>query len=454
MANKPRIFTWSADHSGGPLAERFQEEGHGGGLVLIHPAFRNGKFESPKTPEEIKQNREKVDYLNKNFTGVVKKTWADGAMRTITKKDFCIFDQIFGAQYGEALYKRGVPVLGGSKVGFVLETERQKTLALLKKLGFDIPPQQTFGPGSSKRGIEFLKNNKDDTLWVFKSDNPKCLTCVAHENNDELIQKLEAESALVDSDGFILQEKKDGIELAVETWYSNGRAILSNVDIEAKKKYNEMSEVQTGCAFSLTWTIPINHPLRERVNGPLDDFAKKYIGTGLLDLGVIYSPHDEKMWVLECCGSRFAYNAIYGLMAKCQMPLGEFFIKYLKGEFKADIGEKIFGNEFAGSLRVFNDGNSPDQRIMIPEELRHNFWIWDCNRQKGNLVTTGTEYGEALGIITAIGENPESAMAKVRQNYYKLYMPTKFARSDYDEDDELGLPLARYHAMRTTKLIE
>jgi len=450
---RPNLYVWTSDHSGLELAKRFRDEGHGGGLVLIHPTRKNGKLEAPKTPEEVKQNAEKVKYLNKNGNGIVKKMWADEAMKQITRRDFCIFDQIYGPQFGDALFKRNIPVLGGSKVGFTMEKERQKTLSLFKKWGYDIPPQHSFGPGSSQKAIQFLKSSKDKTLFVFKSDNPSCLTCVAYESNDEIIQKLEAEKVIVDSDGFILQEKKDGIEFAVETWYYNGKPILAVVDIETKKKYNEMSEVQTGCASGITWNIPVNHPLRKQLNGPFDNFAKTHIGTGLMDVSVIHDPHEKKNWVLEPCGSRFAYNEFPAMMRKCSLPWGEFFIKYLRGEFKEDIGEKIFGTEIAASLRLFNDGNAPDQRIAIPDEFRQNYYLWDCHVKSGDLMSTGGEFGDSLGIIMDVGENPEAAMAKVRQNYFKIYMPTKFARDDFDEDDSPYLPLSRYHAMRSLKLI-
>ena len=455
MAKKPNIYVVSADHSGLCLAKRFQDEGHGGALVLIRPERRKGKLIVPKTAEEKKENQERLDYLTQNGNGVVRKMWIDEALKVITRQDKVIFDQIYGWNYGEALFKRGVPVLGGAKIGYTLETERLQTLNLLKRLGFDIPPYKNFGPGSSKRGIDFLKAAKDKTLYAFKSDNPCVETSVAHESNDELIQKLTAEHKEIDTDGFLLQEKKKGIELAVETWYYRGRPIMANVDLEAKKLYNEHDDVQTGCAMTLTWAIPVNHPLRERLNKPFDEFVRKHIGTGLMDVGVIYDPHEDKMWVLECCGNRFAYNAFYNLMALCQnqMLLGEFFVKYLSGDLRGDIGEKVFGNEVAGSVRVFNHKNAKDQHIAFPKELAQNYWIWDCHKKGGDLLTTGGEYGDSVGIVTATGENPQGAMAKVRDYYTKLYIPKKYARPDYDEDDEINLPIARYEALKAAKML-
>lgn len=454
MSKKKNIFVWSADHSGIPLMERFQEEGHGGGVVLIPPDRREGKLIIPKTAEDKKKNQERMDYLNKNGNGVVKKIWAQDALKFITRQDLNIWDQIYGFQYAEALFKRGVPVLNGAKVGYTIETERLKTLNLLKKMGYDIPPYKSFGPGSSKRAIDFLKNVKDNILYVFKSDNPAVETYVAHENNDEIVMKLTAEHKEIDADGFLLQEKKPGVEMAVETWYYRGRPIMANIDLEAKKMYNRRDEPQCGCAFGLTWVIPVKHPLRLRLNGPMDEFVRQHIGTGLMDISIIYDPHDNKYWVLECCGARFAYNAFYALMALLQMPAGEFFIKYLSGEFRGDIGEKVFGTKYAGSVRVFNHEKASDQHILFPKELKENYWLWDCYKKNGDLLTTGGEHGDSIGIVTGTDEeNPEGAMAQVAKFYDKLYMPRKFARPDFEMDDEINLPLARFHAMEAAKLI-
>lgn len=837
MGKAKPIYVWTSDHSGLPIASHIIDQGDKAALVLIPPDCKNGKVEPPKTPEERKCHAEKIKYLNKNGGGIVPKIWADEAMRTIRPGDYAFFDQIYGWQYGDALWKRGVKVWGGSKIGFTLETERRKTLEMFRSLGYPIPEQKYFGPGASKQGAEFLKSIKDKSLYVFKSDNPKVVTTVARDSNDELLQKLSCEARNIDSDGFLLQEKKEGIEFAVQGLYCNGKCILANVDIEAKLKYNSMSEVQTGCSFGLTFPIPVDHHLRKRVLGPLDAFTAKYIGTGFMDLSVIYDPHEDKIYPLEPCGcfdpetealtdqgwkkyteislddrvlsinpktrevawkpiknvqvypydgnmviignngfklhssfdamvtpnhnwiiqnndkkskivetknlknghqilrvgewkgestefieipeyvvnnllkkgnhlkggrygvfpferkedreidtnkkypalkidtiafmsfigiflaegsadgyyngevprritisqmtkcdevedilkklpfiytknksgfrissiqlgkylydlglvgkkandkfipynfkqlsieylksildgfalgdghtrksgevsvftcskklsddlqeiihkigwvanihtahnkgtemeiggkkytrnhdqytlgirtkktnfqiyrtdnqnlnyrereyqgnvwclevadwhtffvrrngkayfsgnSRPAYNDFCTLMAQSNWPLGKIIVELLDGKITTDIGEKVFGSPgFGASLRVFNDEKSPDQPVTFPEELKENYWLWDVYQKGKDLLTTGGEYGDSLGIITATGENPESALAKLREYYFKLSMPTKWCRDRFDEDDDKNLPLSRFHEMKRLNLI-
>lgn len=446
MAN---FWVFTADHSGLPLATRLQEEGHRVVLVLIRPEKRTGKTVMPKTPQEAKHNADKTKYLLKNGNGLVKKMWAEEALPQIKRQDYVFFDQIYGWQYGDALFKRGVKVLGGSQVGYTLETERRDTLNMLKKMGFDVPRQKYFGAGASQQGVVFLQNLKDEMLFVFKSDNPKVITQVAYDSNEELIQKLNAERQEIDADGFLLQQKVEGYEFAVETWYQQGVPVIANVDIEAKKKYNEMAEIQTGCACGLTWPIPVDHPLRERVNAPFDKFAAKYVGTGFLDLSVIYDYREDKMYALEVCGCRPAYNAFYALLSLAQMPVGEMLMRYLDGKPMAE----VFQEDFAASLRLFNDSNTADQKISIAKGYEKNFWIWDCHRSKGGIVTTGTEFGESTGITTAISDTPAGAFDKVRENYFKIQMPTLWARDDFDDTDEPGLPLSRYTQMKRLKLL-
>lgn len=441
-----KFYIFTADHSGLPIATRLQDEGDRATLVAIRPEERNGKTELPKTPDEAKKNKQRIEYLGKNGNGLIPKMWASEAMGRINPGDLVLFDQIYGWQYGHQLRKKGVRVRGGTKNGFFLETERRETLALLKHLGFDIPEQVHFGPGSSKRGIEFLKSVKDNTLYVFKSDDPKIVTQVADFENDELIQKLTAEAKEIDTDGFLLQQKVEGIEAAVETYYYNGEPLFANVDIEAKKKYNEMSEVQTGCSMNILFMLPVDHPLRERVNGALDAVAKRYFsGSCILDLSFIYEPIEDKLYALEMCGERNAYNAVFPMLNLLTVPIGEFYAKLLRGEYKGDVTEKLFQEGFAASLRVFNEDKTPDQRVLFPDEYKPHYWIWDVHKKGKELLTTGDE---SLGVITATGENPESALAKVREMFYKLHMPTKWARDDFDNDDYPTLPLSRYHELK------
>ncbi len=448
---KNNFYIFTSDHSGLPLAMQLKNEGNSAILVAIRPEDRNGKRELSKTPEEAKSNEKRVKYLNKNGNGLIDKAWATEVVESIKPTDLVIFDQIYGWQYGERLRQKGVKgIQGGTNNGFILETERRDTLKMLEAMGMNVPQQQYFGNSSSKAGIKFLQAVKDNTLYVFKSDNPKIVTKVADFDNEEIVQKLEAESKDIDGDGFLLQEKVEGIEAACETWYVNGKPILCNIDIEAKKKYNEMSEIQTGCAMDLVFILPVDHPLRERANAPFDKFVGKYFGTGILDLSFIYEPIEDKMYALEVCGNRLAYNAFYTMLSLLQIPVGEFLSKYLRGEFKTDIGEKVFKfDHVAASLRVFNEDKTPDQLVMIPDEYKEHFWLWDVYQKGGKLLTTGDE---SLGIITAEGENPESALAKVRDAFYKLQMPMKWGRDDFDNDDYPSLPLSRYHELKRLRL--
>ena len=451
---KKRFWIFTSDHSALPLAIRLQEEGNDVVLTMIRPEEREGKWQPAKDAKEAKSFAERVKYLEKNGKGLVKKMWAKEAINKIGKNDLVIFDQIWGFGYGEALHRRGIKVFGGSQVGHALETERRKTLALLKKLGFDVPMQKYFGKSSAQKGIEFLQNINDEMIFAFKSDNPKITTAVAYDSNDELIQKMTAEAKDIDSDGYLLQQKVEGIEFAVESWYTKGVPIACWIDLECKKQFNEMSEPQTGCAFSLDFTVPVDHPLRERLNKPFDEFVSQYIGTGFLDVSVIYDHYEDKMWVLECCGSRLAYNAFYGSMALCTEPIGEFFADYLSNKFTKDIGSTLFmPDRYAASLRVFNHECTPDQHINFPKEYRDSIWLWDCFLSGGKLLTVGTPTGESIGIITATGENPEAAFAEIRKLFYKIQMPTKYARDDFDEEDSPGLVLNRFHRMQRLKLL-
>jgi hypothetical protein len=70
--------------------------------------------------------------------------WAAQAIPEIfrqRKEDtYVVFDQIYGFKYGDVLRRRGCRVLGGARLGYDLEMERNLTLQLLGSLGFGEPP--------------------------------------------------------------------------------------------------------------------------------------------------------------------------------------------------------------------------------------------------------------------------------------------------------------------------
>ncbi len=447
-----RFWMFTADHSGLPMAIRLSEEGHDVTLALIRPEERTGRWEKPKDQKDVKINEEHLEYLVKNGKGLVPHVWASDAMQKIGRSDYVIFDQIFGWHYREQLFKNGIRVLGGSEVGYKLETERQKTLLMFAQMGFDLPEQKRFGTRSSETAIKFLDSRKDK-LFVLKSDSPSVVTQVAENSNEELIQKIKTEKKVINGDGLLLQEKVEGIEYNCETVYCQGNPIFCNLNIEEKLKYNSSSQVQVGCSYDLVWILPLDHPLRERLNKPFDKFASERIGTGIFDISIIHNHKEDKLYPLEVCGSRFGYNQIYTLMELLKIPIGEYFMKLLDGKFSGDVGFKIFEEAYGTSLRIFNDGSVSDSPMIYPQDKREHYWLWDVYQKGGKLYTTGGVLGESPGIITAHADTPEGAYAKIRELYNSFNLATLWARDDYQESKEVNSPLHRFHSMKKFKLI-
>ena len=98
-----RFWMFTADHSGLPLAIRLSEESHNVTLALIRPEERNGRWEKPKDQKDVKANEERLEYLVKNGKGLVPHVWASDAMQKIGRRDYVIFDQIYGWQYPGAI---------------------------------------------------------------------------------------------------------------------------------------------------------------------------------------------------------------------------------------------------------------------------------------------------------------------------------------------------------------
>ena len=448
-----KFIIFTNDYSGLPLGLRLQDEGNTVLMALIEPQFAEEKYEPPKNKTEKEKEKKQVEYLKLNGSGLIRREWAKKAIKYLLERNlqdevYIIFDQIYGFKYGELLRKKGYKVWGGTRLGYQLETERDKTLITLSKLGINVPAQKDFPENSADRGIEYLKQIQDRILFAFKSDNPNVITLVAEETNDEIIKKIEAEKKEINKMGFILQEKVEGIEINCETLYVKGKPVMANVDLEAKKKYNEMSEVQTGCAFDLVWVVPVNSLVRRESNEPFDRFFAENFGTGVLDLSFIYDPVNKKSYALEVCGNRFGYNQIYTLLATLKMPIGEYFAKILDGEFQQEISNLFEG--FGASLRVFNDDAQKDQIMSYPEKIKNDIWLWDGYKKEEGLLTAGNE---SVGIITARSETPEGAFAKVKEIFPQFHLATKWARADFQDQEDTNLPLARYRILKRLKLI-
>lgn len=518
------IFT-TYELCGGGLINKLIREGEQVLVAVIRPEWEGDKYKKPKNKKEEEEFEKKYELIDKMGEGMFQKEWAEKVVANLIKhkkdfidKTYIIWDYIAGPMFSERLRKEGFKVLGGSKIGYDLEVDRAKTLKLFKEIGYDLPKQIEFGKGKVDEGIKYLQENQDE-LYAFKSDNTDVATLVAENSNQEIIDKLEAERDLINKAPFLLQEKVEGFEGNCETWYSEGKPILCNVDLEVKKKYNDLSPVQTGCAYDLVFAIPINSEIRKLTNAKMDDFMAKNLPLGRMDLSFIYNPTKKKLYALEVCGDRFGYNQIYTMLSTLQegAKIGDFLANYIDGNYVYQIksavliingkkyegknhyealenakkdgqdvskvnierdglflttkgklltreeADKQFGFDhssevpqlslfegFGASIRVFNDSNSGDSLIEFPQGFEDNVWLWGAYEKEGKLYSLPVD---SVAILTAKGENPESAFAKVRDVWERFFMNGKYCRDDFNNPDNPNLPIYRYHIFKKLKFI-
>jgi hypothetical protein len=153
------------------------------------------------------------------------------------------------------------------------------------------------------------------------------------------------------------------------------------------------------------------------------------------------------------CGDRFGYNQIFTLLETLTIPVGEFLSDWMDGRYKKDMCEELFSGNFGASVRVMSDDSMPDVPIQFPEEDKAHYWLWDVHRKGGKLLTVGGSAGESPCIITASGENPEGAFAQVRRYYEQLHLTTAWVNAGYQDDEDVGSVLYRYHAMNKANLL-
>ena len=429
--------------SGLPLALRLKEEGHKVLVAVIEPEMAEEEYFPPESREEKKKEKEFRKEMGLIGNGMIEKMWAKDVMKALrrrSKKDiYIIFDQIYGFKYGEELRELGYKVFGGTKKGYDLEINRDKAKEYFQEWeGIYIPEKREFEGDQIDEAIEFLRK-QEGKLFVFKSDNPLVSVQVAEHSNEEIINKMENEREEIEKYPFLLEEKIEGYEFAVELWLNDlGEPFFFNVDFEEKRKYPEC-DIQVGCSYDIVFALPLDCVFFEKTFKPNLERIKEDRWQ-IIDMQCIYEPVNQRIYYLESCGERFGYNALYTLFETLTIPVGEFFQKVLNNEFKEDISGLFDG--IGVSLRIFNDESKRGNLIEISEKVKPHFWIWGAYKKKGKLLTCEDE---SIGVLTAKGENPFGAFYKIKKMFKEIYCSSKWARMDFlDDVNEEGV-LFRYN---------
>lgn len=210
----------------------------------------------------------------------------------VTKKWLGWADLIFltdNTHYVTALepYRKiGYPIFGPGIEASKMELDRQHGQDTMKKAGIPIMESRAFFDYDS--AIAYVKKHPHMLVSKPSGDANKALSYVA-DNAGDMVYMLERwkkkpqTASLAKQEGFILQEKKKGIEMAVGAFFGpGGWAKPLIVNFENKKLMNGDLGVATGEMGTLVYATKKNK-LADKVLFPIEDTLRKINYVGYID---------------------------------------------------------------------------------------------------------------------------------------------------------------------------
>lgn len=436
---KRKFILVTADFSG--LGFALQEMNNPDSEVII--AY---KPKAPLTPEQ------KPAHMAQG-NGLVKKYPLDVVMakRDSFKKAFWVFDGNHNIKEGETLHREGFRVWNGTKFQFDMENDRGKGIAFAESVGLHSPPFEEFK--TAAEGIKFLQANPDKA-YVFKPNKaedsaltqPFTMTPESKNANLEC-QRFIASMGIND---FILQERKKGVEVNTELFYSRGVPVLAQVNLESKRRSNGDRGYMTGCAMDVCWKVSLDAPIIKKTCG-LFEGKLPPLFTGFVDTNVIFG--DSEVWFLEFC-FRTGYNA---------HP--NFFTTISRKTYLQTVADLIMGHPvdardgFGASVTLFTDKPHLGVPVYVPESVLPNFFLYDGFRgpeakEPGDFSMGGIEGGgHEIALVTAHNYTIETAFEDAIANAERVKYVNKDHRTDCARGDFFSSPLRRYQALQALHLI-
>ena len=426
---KPRFVIVTRDFSGMGFALMIKNAGYD--VVMAY------KF-------DLKKQKENLDSFKLAGKNMIDRIELDKINWREYRDAYIFFDQNHWHEVGDALKKDGFKVWGGTSLCYKMEHDRNFGVALAKKGGIDTPP--TFEFDSLKDGLDFLDKNPE-TAYVFKPNDQveSWDTFVpdsdkAQSANEELYAYMQA---LPDqAGGFILQEKKYGVETNFEVWVNNGKPIFAFCDLECKKKLDNDYGCLVGGAQDVAFTLDLEAKgIRETCLALLTKNSVFRDYTGFLDMNIIVS--EKENYFLEFC-ARTGYPAHPTLFtALAKRPFPEILIDMLEG--RGDLFES-FKYGFAAGITLYTDKPRKGMPLYIGDQAEKAFYHYDSYKRDGMLLTAGSE--PEVGVITGHGYTIKSAAEDALKNKDRINFPNRSSRTDLDKNCYPSAPQGRYDALR------
>jgi len=369
----------------------------------------------------------------------IQRKWLDWADLIYLPDNTCWMDML------EPYRQQGYPIFNGGCAAAEMELDRQKGQDLMKQHGIPIMESVSFNDYDA--AIAYVKKHPEMLVSKPSGDANKALSYVANNAGDMVYmlqrwKKREDLRAAAKSEGFILQEKKIGIEMAVGGWYGPGgwsRWLYENW--ENKKLMNGDLGVATGEMGTLTRPV-LRSKLAERVLYPIEPYLKEIGYVGYIDNNCIIDDKGEP-WPMEWT-ARDGWPLRHNVIAQMKGDPAQWMIDLLHGRDSIHFNEnevcisivvaipdfpysKLTNKEVSG-IPVYNAADDPEH--IHPSEIM----MGECPIEIDGKVVDMPHWvtsGDYVMIVTGTG----STISGARKSAYTAVKKVKIPNSPFYRTD-------------------
>ncbi len=362
----------------------------------------------------------------------------------------------------EPYFKQGYPIFGCNRAGLALEADRELGMDILMKSGCEVLDYFSFT--NLDKGIEHVRKTNKTYVCKPMTDDDRGMSYVADDPADLEYKLGEFKERKLLKKGFLLQEKVDGVEMAVGGWFGPaGFSQWYNENWEEKRLMNDGLGINTGEQGTILHYTKKSQ-LAKEVLLPVEEYLHKINYVGYLDVNCIIRkdgtplpleftarfgwPHydiaaslhkgDPANWMADLLEGRDTLDVEAKVAAGVVLSHGDY--PYDNMTEKALSGVPIYG---------INSRNSDDVKFIKAKMGVAPVHVAGHTRYADLPVTAGDE----VLVVTATGETVLEARDAATDLAWKIKMPTnRQFRTDIGKRLEKHLPTL--HKMGYAKEVE
>jgi phosphoribosylamine--glycine ligase len=361
----------------------------------------------------------------------------------------------------DQLRPKGYPIFAASAEAAKMELDRQHGQDSMKRAGIGIMESVSFHDYDA--AAAYVKKHPEMLVSKPSGDANKALSYVA-DNAGDMIYMLQRWKGREDlraaarSEGFILQEKKIGIEMAVGGWYGpGGWSKWMYENWENKKLMNGDLGVATGEMGTLSRPV-LKSKLAEQVLHPIEPHLKKIGYVGYIDNNCIIDDKGRP-WPMEWT-MRDGWPLRHNVIAQMKGDPADWMVDLLHGKDTISFNDrevcvsvvvaipdfpysKLTNKEVCG-IPVY--GGADDVEHIHPSEIM----LGECPIEIDGKVLTVPHWvtsGDYVLVATGVGASISAARASVYAAVKKVKIPNSpFYRTDIGKG-RMVKQLPKLHAL-------